>query len=99
MQTPAGPLPRAYLMMKRIKASGEHPAVTRRETPPMQNGVVRSPTPVRTNTQIPEKESAGAVSREQRESKGQSSASEGRGPVENVLDILTKAIRDVVEPR
>lgn len=99
IQTPAGPLPRAYMMMKRIKASGEHPAVTRRETPQVQNVVPRSPTPVRTNTQVPEKESAGAASRERRESKGHASASGGRGPVENVLDILTKAIRDVVEPR
>jgi hypothetical protein len=100
VRTPAGPLPRAYLMARRIvAASGEHRALSAaqagdRPSSDRTPDAGTRPDPVHVAAENaaeqPERTAPASLA-------GKQSAA-GRGPVDSVLDMLSKAIRDVVEP-
>jgi hypothetical protein len=83
LRTPAGPLPRAYLMQRRL-VTGEQPVV-----PASVDSAPVAEKPVEVN----DSEEAGAAA-----AAPVSGNRQNRGTVDTVLDILSKAIRDVVEP-
>ena len=100
VRTAAGPLPRAYLMMRKLRASGEHPALSGSTREPSRNEQQEPPVQAAPPT-APESSQSSIAPRplpDRRTPAGGASAA-NKGTVDTVLDILTKAIRDVVEPR
>ncbi len=86
MRTPAGPLPRAYLMQRRL-VTGEDPTLPVPEVAPAN--------PVIDNNQL---DTAQSVESNAASTLPPAPSRSPRGTVDSVLDILSKAIRDVVEP-
>ena len=86
LRTPSGPLPRAYLMQRRL-VTGEHPTLPVAEVAP-ENPPEESSHP--DSAQLDDEMTIDA--------QPSATTRTGRSAVDSVLDILSKAIRDVVEP-
>jgi hypothetical protein len=107
IRTPIGPLPRAYLMVRRRRATGEHATVSPVNSAtiaPRKNGeheTQANAEPVESPRASIDGDDATPASQERKEpvrAAQQPASDQSRTTVNSVLDILAHAIRNVVEP-